>query len=464
MTSGRTAAKLAGIAVTAFLGAFLFVYLFGAENYTYQGVSVRVAVTPALHGQTLIEVPPLGRISADTHSTPLLLTLRLEEVETDAILKAVGITSGTSQILDDLQGEAHRVFWSFAVKQVLLGLMGALLLVLAVWRPGWQKVIVSGLFGALVISAWMSVSLASFDLKAFQEPEYKGAISLAPDVLRVASGSADNLNKFRDQANQVVSNIRSLFDNLDSMSALADPGKEVKTRKILLVSDLHSNPVGLQLIKALAHKFKVDFIIDAGDLTDMGSPLENQAVKDLSELGVPQLFSPGNHDNPRTVKFMSGLPKTRVFNSSTIVVDGIKILGQPDPLASSDVPWVKGDERSKMVEASIASLKAEIKKQGKPDILVVHDPSIANAVAVESELTVTGHVHNMYIKTIKDKVLINPGTIGAAGVRGLYSDLGAVYSAVIVYYDPGVGPISADLIKYDPMSRQFSLERHTLRK
>ncbi|MGE5417683.1 MAG: metallophosphoesterase family protein [Acidobacteriota bacterium] len=464
MTSKSTLAKLIGIAVTAFLGAFLIVYLFGAEYYTYQGISIRVAVTPALHGQTLIEVPPLGRISANTHSTPLLLTVRLEEIETDAIFKALGITTGPRKILDDLQGEAHRVFWSFALKQVLLGLVGGLLLVLAVWRPGWKRVLASGLFGALVISVWMSVSLAAFDLDAFREPEYKGAISLAPDVLRVASGSADNINKFRDQANQVVSNIRSLFDNLDSMSALADPGKEVETKKILLVSDLHSNPVGLQLIKALAHKFKVDFIIDAGDLTDMGSPLENQAVKDLNELGVIHLFAPGNHDNPGTIKFVSALPKTRVLNNNTIVVDGIKILGQPDPLASSDLAWVDNEARTKMIKAAVGGLRADIKKQGQPDILVVHDPAIANQVAADSALTVTGHIHNMYIKKIKDTVLINPGTIGAAGVRGLYSDLGAVYSAVIVYYDPGEGPISADFIKYDPMSRQFSLERHTLRK
>ncbi|HNX92364.1 MAG TPA: hypothetical protein PKI17_02475, partial [Syntrophomonas sp.] len=73
--------------------------------------------------------------------------------------------------------------------------------------------------------------------------------------------------------------------------------------------------------------------------------------------------------------------------------------------------------------------------------------------------TVTGHDHQLQVKQRGGSVLINPGTTGAAGLRGLYSEEGKAYSAVVAYLLPGSGLIAMDLIDYEPASNQFSLHR-----
>src|SRR3546814_9991420 len=68
---------------------------------------------------------------------------------------------------------------------------------------------------------------------------------------------------------------------------------------LLHVSDLHSNPVGIELVEQTAERFGVDAIIDTGDLTSFGATLEELVVPRIARIDVPYYVVPGNHDHPR---------------------------------------------------------------------------------------------------------------------------------------------------------------------
>jgi len=54
-------------------------------------------------------------------------------------------------------------------------------------------------------------------------------------------------------------------------------------------------------VRELAEKTKVNLVIDTGDLSDLGLPIENELSKGIAELKVPYLFVAGNHDSQATV-------------------------------------------------------------------------------------------------------------------------------------------------------------------
>jgi len=322
---------------------------------------------------------------------------------------------------------------------------------------------VSGFGGAALVALVLVSAGLSYNVNAFREPHFEGPISMAPAAIKMVGNSLDNIDQIKDRTGQVVSNIKNLFANIDSLAVLGNPIKEKETRAILLVSDLHSNMIGVQFMKTLAEHFKVDFIIDAGDITDLGSPLEAGMIEGLRNLDVPHVFVPGNHDTPQIARFLSGIKSTYVLNGGTITLDGLRIYGSPDPLFQLGKVEAKDEEEwDRILNIQTKALRTALQKQGRPDILVVHNQWVADGLIDEAPLIVTGHTHSLDLEQSDHGVLINPGTTGAAGLRGFYSQTDLPYSAVIVYVRPKIGPVAADIIKYDPRSARFSLDRQLL--
>ncbi|MEN6461864.1 MAG: metallophosphoesterase, partial [Syntrophomonas sp.] len=454
---------LPALIITSITGAILSVYLFGGMAFSFQGLDIRVSMVPAWHGRTIIELPPFGRVSALTHQSPAELRIRLEQVETDTIKSNWAEPTYSKKILGRLQKGLPNMAVSFGLRQIALGAAGAFLLILLLWRARLRTAILSGLGGAIIIAVVVGTVFTGYNLEAFREPEYTGAISMAPGAIKIANDSLAQLNEVKDNTNKVVTNIKALFSNADSLMVLGNPDQEKEIVKILLVSDLHSNPVGVEFIKTLAQDFKVDFLINAGDLTDFGSPLEASMTKGLGEIPIPQVFAAGNHDTPEISRFMAAMPNSYVLNGQTIVLKGLRILGLPDPLSgSAAVEASDSQEEERILDIQAAGLQQAIKEQGPPDILVVHNPRVAQRFLAYVPLVVTGHTHSLNFNQKGKSVLINPGTTGAAGLRGLYSETGTPYSAIIVYIKSGEGPLAADIIKYDPTSQQFLLERQLI--
>lgn len=242
--------------------------------------------------------------------------------------------------------------------------------------------------------------------------------------------------------------------------AMASPEDQQKVVKALIVSDLHANPVGVEFIKSTADQFQVDFIINIGDLTDFGTAAEAKTIQELKDIKIPQLFVSGNHDSPELLKIINGFDHFQVLDGKTVTVAGIKVLGFPDPLANDTaVEYKNSKEEHQMLAYESDHIRAAVEKQGHPDILVIHNASLGKRLMLLSNLTVSGHNHVLNVAQQDGSVFIDPGTAGAAGLRGLYSEEGKSYSAAVAYLVPGSGLLAMDLVEYSPTSNQFSLQR-----
>ena len=192
-----------------------------------------------------------------------------------------------------------------------------------VWRRKYKH---PGLgFGILIV---MGLALLQYPLRSrcFQEPQYEGVISAAPGLISLANRSISRIGKIGDQANLLIDKVESLVASTDSLANIQALSEKGIVKKILLISDLHSNPVGIELIKSLISAFNIDMVIDTGDLSDFGTALEAKTAEAISNLNLPYIFIPGNHETPEMVAFLAQLPNVTVLKGATTEIQGIKIL------------------------------------------------------------------------------------------------------------------------------------------
>jgi putative phosphoesterase len=449
-------------------GTLLFLPLAGLGNYQVHDLSLKLFVTPSVEGKTVLELPPFGSLSAKTHAGPLELHVRLERIGTELAKKNFNLASDQLQLLSVVKKEIPDQLKKFFLYQLAAGALGAAFAVYFLWRPSLKTTLKSSLGGALLVGLLLLVGTTTYQTESFREPEYNGVLALAPNIVQLASESLPKLKEIETHTEAVISNIQTLVANSSSLPMLGNPSKNSTTRKILLVSDLHSNPLGSKLIQSLVNDFSVDFIIDAGDLTDFGSPLETEIVKEISKLDVPYIFAPGNHDSPQIKETLNIIDNVVILEGDIISVAGLKILGFSDPLSYSSDVTVKNHLLWKdIIMKEVKTCQDKINQEATPEILVIHNPEISQQLAEDNNipLIVNGHTHRQKLETgIGKSLTINPGSTGAAGLRGLYSEKGTPYAAVLLHFDPQQGPLTADFIQYDPLSKRFSLERRLLEK
>lgn len=453
-----------GMIITALAGMLLFLHLIGPLQVNVMGLNLEAALIPALSGETRIDLPPIGAIRAKTHHTPIRLELTLQSVEATTLVRTVTSSSQPQKLAGMFRSALEDARWRFAARQTGAAALGALVVVMLVWRRV-KAALWASVAAGLVMVCMLMLTASQYRVEAFREPQYQGAISLAPDVLRIANDSLDKLARVQGETEDLAANLQSFLSNLDSIAASGAESVPAagSAISILLVSDLHANPLGIRLIQTLAERFHTQLILNAGDLTDFGTPLEAEVLDGLRSAKVPQLIAPGNHDKVPELEALRSIANLRVLNGQTVRAQGLAILGIADVLTGSpEVALPKKSWRSEM-EKSAAAVKTQLTGQPKPDIIVAHNPTEAKMLAGYAPLIVTGHTHKESLAILNGSVIVNPGTIGAAGLRGLYSEKEAVYSAAIVQFLPGTGPVSVDFIRYDPGTGSFSLERRLVR-
>ncbi len=453
-----------GIIITAVLGALLALYMVGTGDYTIEGLTFSVSALPARSGSTTIDLSPLGSVSASTHTTPLLIKIQLTYIGTgaDSAVAEEAVTSaeGWNNIYEGLMN----IVKPFITRQIIVIFCGAGLAVLILWRCRLRTAFLSGLSCAAVMALLLFNLAHSYDGEAFKEPVYCGVIALAPQLILEPGEFKDRLEELQADTRKVIGNISLLMSSSDGLSLLASPTEDGTLKKVLLISDLHSNPLGAEFVDEIAAAFKVDLILDAGDLTDLGTSMEAEYAAKISNIKIPYVFCPGNHDTPEIIDFVNDLDNGIVLDGYTINAAGVKILGSADPMASSSevdlqdsLAW-----ETLMQEQAEALINKAAEEETKPDIVVVHNPQAAQKLTEYFPLIVYGHTHQQSIIINNETILLNPGTSGASGLRGLYSDQAVPYSAMVLYLtDEGLAA-AVDTVKYEPFSDRFYIERKLL--
>ncbi len=192
----------------------------------------------------------------------------------------------------------------------------------------------------------------------------------------------------------------------------------------------------------MVDQFDVDGVLDTGDLTDWGSQPENTLVSRIGTLGVPYVFTKGNHDSTVTTQLVAAQPNATVLDDSVVTVAGIEVVGTPDPRFTPDPEADDGVESLAETGEGLAAFARALPRP--PAIAMVHDPEQAPPLDGVVPLVLAGHTHEREVTRLDEGTLLMvQGSTGGAGLRALQGEFPEPLTCTVLYLDPGTGALTA---------------------
>ena len=462
----------------------VLVLLCGSHGARVGFLDLRVALKPTLErpGRTEFVLNPLGQVSASTHQFPSRLVFSVERVHGDMVADLALNRINPQSFLKQTQRRSIEFFRAFLSRFFLLSIIGGIIgaalsrrflfgnvksfFVLLVRDVLLRTILPGAACGFCFAAGILYFTFAHYDASAFRRPQYQGMLSEMPEIWSYVQNDLSKKDELKDQIGTVASNLAQFHIKLNQMNAhMAVQGNHVK---ILHISDLHNNPFAVPLVRALVQILRPDIILNTGDITDHGAPEELKMLSGIISKSPPQFFITGNHDSVEVQKLLSETKGVTVLDGNVIETHGLRILGYGDPKARQHFPKdaVVDTEGLRRLAKTIRSDLRRMKR--KPQILMVHDPAVAEKFLGAMPLIVTGHSHETRIRgrgplARRNSVLVNTGTTGASGVRYFKNFERPFYSAAFITVTAGrVAKVEQVSILYmDNMEHDFAIYTKT---
>lgn len=402
--------------------------------------------------RTELRFPPFGSVSAATHRAPLTVSVQVDQVDVAKLENLVGDPRAESRLRSDIESDLGPLARDLFIRCLVVAVIAGAVVGALVPRRHWTSVLagsVGGLMGAgtLLWSAW-----ASFDASAFDRPRFQGAVREAPRIIATARKYVNDFEAVRGRIGVLSAQIRDLYATSLTEQLAAGPGR----RRVLHVSDIHLNPLGVEVIRELADQFDVDAILDTGDITSFGHPLEGEFGALLDGLGVPYYLVPGNHDSPANQAALGSFANVTVVDGEVVDIAGVRVLGVAHPTFTAD-----NRTSEEQIESDLAAqgeVTAKLVESLQPDVLAVHDTRAAAASLGDVPLVLAGHVHRRSWKKVDDTLVLTVGTTGATGLGALTVDTNLAYEAAVLYFD-GPDLVAVDNVALRGTSGDFRIDR-----
>jgi predicted phosphodiesterase len=451
------------------LGAALAITFLAREDAHVGPATVRLSARPALQGSSRLAVPPFGSMSARTHLGPMEFRATVDDVDVGRLGQLLDGRQGAGPggpggprfaeleaTLGPLERQARQAGREFLVRIALLGLAGGVAAVVLFPRRTRRRAVRCGLGGLLATVVLLGPALATYDLGAFREPRYQGALEYAPALIGDVRTGLARLRTLREEMTLIGRNLDRAYAALAKPPADPDSG----TVRVLHISDLHLNPAGFDLAERLASQFEVAAVVDTGDMGTWGLSPEPQVAANIRRFDVPYLFVKGNHDDADMVAAVAANPNARVLDSSGVEVAGIRFFGVADPTFTPGKGY-RVEEFEKLKEEQSVAVADAIDRQAlRPDVLLVHDGLLATYARGHVPTILEGHLHAFGTEVVDGSRILQTGTAGAAGPDGLRAAEPPPATAEILYFSPTTRrPLAVDRITVGPLESSFSVER-----
>jgi predicted phosphodiesterase len=412
-------------------------------------------------GDTIVHVPPLGTVSASTQMSPISLDLSLREVDIEALAPLATSEAGRDQLRSDVEEDMDGLVLR-GVLQIALGMIIASAIVVAVVFRREPKKVAAGAVGGLVVATGLVVSTGlTYDVDAFREPRFTGALTRAQvviDALQENAGLLDEARSRYEVATQRASDLLLLI-----AESPTDPRTD--TTALLHVSDIHGNPIGLEITHELAREFGVDAVVDTGDLAsstidtgelrELAEPLERSMLERIQRLPAPYIFVAGNHDSFELRRELAGTDNVIYLDRETTTVGAIEILGVADPTYSTQPVEIEEKNQTRLDEApETDALVAD----ETPDVLLVHDERLAAESFGDVPVIMAGHEHERALREEEGTLILTVGSTGATGLKAFTIEADRPYEAEIIYFDDTT-PVAVDYITLTGLGSDFIVER-----
>jgi len=410
------------------LGAVIAIALFNQTQFSLTSLDFLLSLQLFSKGETEIKVLPLGTVSAPTHLFPVKIILVLNNINFKILEEMIAKGFGQQQLFDNLSVELILFLKLYLIKIFILSVLGATIATF-LYSGNLKSSLKSSIIGLCLASTIIGGIYSGYDYKKFYNPEYYGALENAPWMLELLQDGLEKMEKLGEKIETVAQNVDVLYRNFEQSVAF-NQGDEYT--QILHVSDIHNNPIAFRFIEQIVESFGVDIIVDTGDLTDFGTPLETFFLEKIESLEIPYLFVAGNHDSPQVINALSGVNNVINVNKKIVNVKGIDFIGINDPASVSNKVIPPAQEEINEYAAQLNELMNS--SQRTPDIMLIHNPQLANQFTGRLPTVLFGHSHQHAIEIDKGTVLVNAGTTGAAGIRGLGTTQEVSYTLVLLSF------------------------------
>ena len=425
--------RVVTLSLLALMGAAAAVAAFGFEPTTGGTLGpghVEAGLRWGPGGRTRLGLPPLGAVSARTHGAPVTLEARIDQVDVERLQRLAATRDPAARLRRDVAADLRPLIRSFAVRTLLASLVVGAVAGAVVARRRWPGVLASALGAVVAAAVVLTWTWRSYDQAAFEDPRFEGALERAPDVLRTVRRHVTSFEDVRGRIDALSRQVANLYE-----SAAAVPTGEVEDVAILHVSDVHLNPLGLEVAAQLAERFEVAAILDTGDLTSFGVPLESRIGSLLSRMPVPYYFVPGNHDSTAVRQALALVPNVTLVDGRTVDIGGVRVLGVADPTFTADNKV--SAEEAEAVKRRQAPAVATMLDDQRPDVLAVHDATLAARAGGHVPLVVAGHVHKRTSVLRDGTRFLTVGTTGASGLGSFTVTNDLAYEAQVLHFSGG---------------------------
>ncbi|WP_031516312.1 metallophosphoesterase family protein [Desulfofalx alkaliphila] len=449
------------IALAAFI-SLAFLHFFGGTQITVEGLEFQIDTSLAYRGSTQLVIPPLGSIRAYTHDTPVRLTVTLTNINLERVQQLLETAPDQEEIFQHLEEDLRQRAKRYVISLIIMSGLAALLAGLVLRSTNIFEYMAALLAAMALVGSLLGATYKDYNYHHFSNPEYEGALKTAPWMISIAENTLAKIDTLGHKLQLIAQNFNELYQQIDHLQPLQTAQGNIK---VLHVSDIHNNPAAIEYIDRMAQLFAVNFIIDTGDISDFGTPLEGLLLDRIANLGVPYVFVAGNHDSPDIINKMNSLGPNVIVSDGPVEISGLRIMGYHDPASVTAhlTPPAPGEVEG-YIEEIRQRVAEEVKSSGRPiDIIAVHSPYMARPLAGLAPVFVFGHNHQYEVTTDKGSVMVNAGSSGASGLATLQETQRRPYSVMMLHFfkdNSETYLVGVDAIQVDSITAEFSMQRH----
>ena len=455
--------KTVAAVIVGALAAFAGLWIIPSAASGLGPSTVDVGLRPGW-GETHLSIPPLGSVSADTQRAPLTIEVSLQQVDIEALGPLAISEEGRAELQDQVETDLRpliiRSGLQFAGGMVLIGLVAGLVF----FRKSLWPAVASGAGALLVVVLLLGVTAITYDVDGFREPRFTGSLHRARAVIDAVQQNAGLIDQARSRYEIATRRASAL------LALVADPDEDPLTNStsLLHVSDIHGNPIGMDVTQELATEFDIDAILDTGDLASssfdtgelskLSAPLDHAIVNEIEGLPAPYIFVAGNHDSFDLRRTLQSTENVVYLDGDTTTVGLLEILGWADPTYTPDDvdPSDKADARLEEGADVVAAVD-----ETEPDLLLVHDPRLGAESIGHVPVIATGHTHARAMSDEGGTIVVTVGSTGATGLKTFTVEGERPYEAEVLHFE-GTELVAIDYITVDALGSEFTVERTTL--